>query len=137
MAEFAVAVFHFSQYMIVSNVFFLTHVGTAVVGIWRSVGAEDVGADARVPLECALGSVSPYGHYFPFQSTEWHQLFPGIQTGYRSVLACKVRVCFSSTQGFGVGAGKQGWFTPGAAPPCRRWRESGEDIWARLLLHAC
>lgn len=109
-----------------------------VVGIWCSVGVEDVSADARVPLEHALESVPPYAHYFPFQSTKWDHLFPAIQTGHRSVLACKVRVCFSCTRGFGVGAGKQGRFVPVAAPPWRRrWCESGEDIWARLLLRAC
>lgn len=46
------------------------------VGIWCSVGAEDVSAGARVPLECALRSVSSYAPYFPFQSTKWEQIVP-------------------------------------------------------------
>lgn len=80
--------------------------------VWCSVGAGEVNVDARVPLERALGSVSPYTHYVPFQSTKWELLFPVIYTGHHSVFAWKVRLCFSCTWGFGVVAGKQGWFAP-------------------------
>lgn len=39
--------------------------GTVVVGIWCSVG---VGADARVPLERAMGSVFLMPINFPFRA---------------------------------------------------------------------
>lgn len=97
--------------------FFLNRLGTVVVGIWWCADAVDVSADARVPLEHAMGSLCPYARYFPFQSTKRDQLLLVIQTGHHSVLACEVRVCFSCTRGFGVAAGKQGWFAPVAAPP--------------------
>lgn len=119
--------------------YFLNRLGTvAAVGIWCSGGAEDVSADARVPLERASGSISRHAHYVPFQSTKWDQLFPVIQAGHRSVLACQVRVCFSCRQGFGVASGQQGQSDPVAAPPWRRrWCKSGEDVWGNLLLHVC
>lgn len=95
-------------------------------------------ADARVPLERASGSISCHARYVPFHSTKWDQLFPVIQTGHRSVLACQVRVCFSCRQGFGVASGLQGQSDPVAAPPWRRrWCKSGEDVWGNLLLHVC
>lgn len=56
----------------------------------------------RGPAGMYLGVSFSCAHCFPFQSKKGHPLFPAIQTEHGSVLACKVRICFSCSQGFRV-----------------------------------
>lgn len=72
--------------------FFLSHLGTVVIGIWCSVGAKEVSADMG-PAGMYLGLDSPV----PIAS-----LFREKKNGTccsllskQDLLACKVTICFS------------------------------------------
>lgn len=86
--------------------FFLNHFGTVVVGIWCSVDVKDINAGIG-PAGMYLGDVSPVSAASPFTAQNGTCCSLPSRTGHGSVLACKVRVCFSCTQGFRVVTGKQ------------------------------
>lgn len=86
--------------------FFLNHFGAVVVGIWCSVDAEDMNAGIG-PAGMYLGVVSPVSTASPFPAQNGTCCSLPTKTGHGSVLAFKVKICFSCTQGFRIVTGKQ------------------------------